>query len=138
MMMITKKEIKMKKLTAILMVMVLGLVISGCATNNTRQGAMMGAGAGTIAAVIANRSPVTSAILIMGGMLLGGAIGNEMDEQAKQASLRHPNKRVLIVEEEPTERTDCKKVTTKEWKNGKIIKETTREVCTGKKTSNTY
>lgn len=131
----------MKRAIAILMVMVFGLVIlSGCASNRTREGAAWGAGAGTIAAVLANRSTATSALLIIGGALLGGAIGNEMDEQerAKQASIQHPNKKVLLVEEEPTERTDCKKVTTKEWKNGKMIKETTREVCTGKKTSNTY
>lgn len=129
----------MKKAIAILMVF--GLVIlSGCASNRTREGAAWGAGAGTIAAVLANRSTATSALLIIGGALLGGAIGNEMDEQerAKQASIQHPNKKVLLVEEESTERTDCKKVTTKEWKNGKMIKETTREICTGKKTSNTY
>lgn len=131
----------MKKLTAILMVMVFGLVIlSGCATNNTRQGAALGAGAGTIAAVLANRSTATSALLIIGGALLGGAIGNEMDEQerAKQTSMQHPNKKVLLVEEESTERTDCKKVTTTTWKNGKQMKTETREVCTGKKTTSTY
>ena len=129
----------MKRAIAIFLVM--GLIfISGCANNYTRQGAMMGAGAGTIAAVLADTSSPTSAILILGGALLGGAIGNEMDEQerARQASLQHTNKKVLLVEEEPTERTDCKKVTTTEWKNGNKIAEYTKEVCTGRKTSNTY
>jgi len=129
----------MKKTIAILLTMVFGLVIlSGCATNQTRQGAMVGAGAGTIAAVIANKSPVTSALLIMGGALLGGAVGNQMDEQARQASLQNPSNKVIMVEESPSERTDCKKVTKKEWKNGKLISETTSEVCTGKKTENSY
>lgn len=129
----------MKKTFAILLTLVFGLVIlSGCATNNTRQGAMLGAGAGTIAAVIADKSPVTSALLILGGAVLGGAIGNEMDEQARQASLQNPTKKVIMVEEEPTARTDCRKVTKKEWKGGKLISETTNEVCTGTRTSNTY
>lgn len=126
---------------AIIMVMVFGLVIlSGCATNRTREGAAWGAGAGTIAAVLLDKSTATSALLILGGALLGGAIGNEMDEQerARQASMQHPNKKVLLVEESATERTDCKKVTTTTWKNGKQIKTETREVCTGKKTTNTY
>ena len=127
----------MKKLIAVLLVLGL-LVISGCATNQTRQGAMLGAGAGTIAAVIANKSPVTSALLIMGGALLGGAIGNSMDEQARQASIQNPSKKVVMIEEEPSARTDCRKVTKKEWKNGKMIAETTEEVCTGRKTENTY
>lgn len=129
----------MKKLITIFMVMVFGLVIlSGCATNQTRQGAMIGAGAGTIAAVIADKSPVTSALLIMGGALLGGAIGNEMDEQARQTSLQNPTKKVIMVEEEPTAKTNCRKVTKKEWKGGKLISETTNEVCTGTMTTNTY
>ena len=130
----------MKKTFAILFTLVFGLVIiSGCATNNTRQGAMLGAGAGTIAAVLANKSPVTSALLILGGTVLGGAIGNEMDEQARQASLQNPSKKVIMVEEEPSNsRTDCRKVTKKEWKNGKLISETTNEVCTGTRSSNTY
>lgn len=121
----------MKKLIAIIMVMVFGLVIlSGCATNRTREGAAWGAGAGTIAAVLLDKSTATSALLILGGALLGGAIGNEMDEQerARQVSMQNPNKKVLLVAEEPSnERTDCKKVTTTTWKNGKQIKTETKE-----------
>jgi chromate transport protein ChrA len=128
----------MKKLVIILSLSLILLI--GCATNNTRQGAMLGAGAGTIAAVLADKSPATSALFILGGALLGGAIGNEMDEQerARQVSIQNPTKKIVMVEEEDTQRTDCKKVTTREWKNGKLLSETTQEVCTGKKTTSTY
>ena len=115
-------------------------MFGGCATNNTRQGAMMGAGAGTIAAVLANKSTATSALLILGGTVLGGLIGNQVDEQekARQLSIENPNNKIVMIEQEDTERTDCKKVTNREWKNGKLISETTQEVCTGKKKTNTY
>ena len=130
----------MKKISLIMIIFFLLTMFGGCATNNTRQGAMMGAGAGTIAAVLANKSTATSALLILGGTVLGGLIGNQVDEQekARQLSIENPNNKIVMIEQEDTERTDCKKVTNREWKNGKLISETTQEVCTGKKKTNTY
>jgi chromate transport protein ChrA len=131
----------MKKLIAIAIIGMFLLTTVGCATNRTMQGAGVGAGAGTIASVIAGKSGKTSALLIMGGALLGGLIGNTLDQQAQQASMQpeNRNKSVIVVEEEPSNaRTNCNKVTKKTWKNGSLISETTEEVCRGERQSNIY
>ena len=128
----------MKKLTCLIIISM--FLIAGCASNAGR-GAGIGAGAGTIASVIAGKSGATAALLIMGGALLGGAIGTVMDEQAKAASLQPENrgKQVMIIEESPINAsTNCRKVTKKVWKDGNRISETTEEVCTGTRTSNSY
>ena len=128
----------MKKLICLVVVSV--FLFAGCATH-TGQGAGVGAGAGTIASVIAGKSGTTAALLIMGGALLGGAIGASMDAQARNASLQseNRNKTIMVVEEEPTNAsTNCSKVTTKKWKNGEVISEVTEEKCRGERKSNTY
>lgn len=130
----------MKKILCLLIIICF-LAVTGCATNRTMQGAGVGAGAGGIASVIAGKSGSTAALLIMGGALLGGLIGNTMDEQAKQASMQPENrgKTVMIVEEHPNEgSTNCHKVTKKRWKDGNKLSETTEEVCRGKRKSNVY
>ena len=129
----------MKKLIVIAIIAMFLTV--GCATNRTMQGAGVGAGAGTIASVIAGKSGSTAALLIMGGALLGGVIGNTMDQQAQAMSQAPENrgKSIVVVEEGPTNaQTKCRKVTKKTWKNGNRVSETTEEVCTGNRTSNTY
>lgn len=129
----------MKKILCLLII-VCFLAVTGCATN-TGRGAGIGAGAGTIASVIAGKSGSTAALLIMGGALLGGAIGHTMDQQAKQASMQPENrgKTVMVIEEHPnTGSTNCHKVTKKSWKDGELIGNTTEEVCTGNKKTQTY
>jgi hypothetical protein len=129
----------MKKLVCLLIIAT--FVIAGCASNAGR-GAGWGAGAGTIASVIAGKKGSTAALLIIGGALLGGAVGLAMDEQARQASMQPENrgKTVMVIEEEPDEDqgTDCHKVTKRSWKDGELIRETTEETCTGRKTTRTY
>ena len=131
----------MKKTITLMIVIAFLFVISGCASNTSR-GAGIGAGAGTIASVIAGKDGTTAALLIMGGTLLGGAIGHAMDEQARQASLQPQNrgKTVMIVEEEPdaSQGTNCHKVTKRRWKDGNLLSETVEETCTGNKTTKTY
>jgi hypothetical protein len=105
------------------------------------QGAGIGAGAGTIASVIAGKSGTTAALLIMGGALFGGLVGNAMDEQARQASLQSATQnRIVIAEEHHPNNgsTNCHKVTKRSWKNGKMIGETVEEVCNGNQKTSTY
>jgi len=129
---------KTKKLICIVTISL--FLFIGCASN-TQRGAGIGAGAGTIASVIAGKDGTTAALLIMGGALLGGLIGNTIDEQAKSASLQpeNRNKTIMVVEEEPNKAsTNCSKVTTKKWKNGNLISEVTEENCRGERKSNIY
>ncbi len=129
----------MKKALCILII--LAFVTAGCATR-TGQGAGIGAGAGTIASVIAGKDGSTAALLIMGGALLGGAIGHVLDEQARQTSLQSENrgKTVMVVQDQPdeTQGTNCNKITKRSWKDGKLISETVEETCTGRKTTTYY
>lgn len=131
----------MKKILSIGMILTLVIALYGCATN-TGRGAGWGAGAGTVASVIAGKSGSTAALLIMGGALLGGAIGTVMDQQAREASMRPENrgKTVMVIEDEPdaSQGTNCSKVTERRWRDGKLISETTEETCTGHKTTRTY
>jgi len=129
----------MKKLIVIAIIAMFLTV--GCATNRTMTGAGVGAGAGGIASVIAGKSGSTAALLIMGGALLGGLVGNTMDQQAQAMSQEPANrgKSIVVVEEGPTNaQTKCRKVTKKTWKDGNRVSETTEEVCTGNRTSNVY
>lgn len=132
---------KLKKLMSVLVIGIFLFGFVGCATNRTMTGAGVGAGAGGIASVIAGKSGTTAALLIMGGALLGGLIGNTLDQQAQAMSTQPENrgKSIVIVEEGPTNaQTKCRKVTKKVWKDGNRISETTEEVCTGNRTSNVY
>lgn len=131
----------MRKILSILLIGMFLMTTIGCATNKTMQGGALGAGAGGIASVIAGKSGSTAALLIMGGALLGGLVGNAMDQQAQQVSMQpqNRNKTVMVIEEHPnTGSTNCHKVTKRHWKNGKMTHETTEEVCTGNKKTNTY
>lgn len=129
----------MKKLICLV---IIGMFLTvGCAANNTQRGAAYGAGAGGLASIIAGKDGATAALLILGGALIGGAIGNSMDEQAKAASLQpeNRNKTVMVIEEEPnTGSTNCRMVKKKKWKNGNLISETREEVCRGTRKGNYY
>ena len=126
----------MKKLSIILLIGV--FLFAGCA-NYTQRGAAIGAGAGTVTSVIAGKSGTTAALLIMGGALLGGIVGNSMDEEARKTSIQNPGRNVIQIEEHPnTGSTNCHKVTKKTWRDGKVVSNITEEVCTGNKRSNTY
>lgn len=127
----------MKK--AFCLLIVVAFLAVGCASN-TMRGAGIGAGAGTIASVIAGKSGTTAALLIMGGALLGGAIGQAADQQAQALSNQpeNRNKSIVVVEEEPIANTKCRKVTKRHWKNGHKFKETTEEVCTSTRQSDSY
>jgi uncharacterized protein YcfJ len=134
---------KLKKLMSVLVIGIFLFGMVGCATNRTMTGAGVGAGAGGIASVIAGKSGTTAALLIMGGALLGGLIGNTMDQQAQAMSTQPENRGKSIVTwtelEDPTNaQTKCRKVTKKVWKDGNRISETTEEICTGNRTSNVY
>jgi len=131
----------MKKLFAILLLGIFLLTTVGCATNRTMTGAGVGAGAGGLASIIAGKSGSTAGLLIMGGALLGGLIGNAMDQEAQKLSAQPQNQNKIIIAEEHhpnTGSTNCHKVTKRHWKNGTMTHETTEEVCTGNKKSNTY
>jgi hypothetical protein len=131
----------MKKLLCSIIIVAFLITTFGCATNRTMQGGALGAGAGTIVSVIAGKSGSTAALWILGGALLGGIVGNTMDEQAKSVSMEPQNRGKIVIAEEHHANngsTNCHKVTKRSWKDGNMVSETTEEVCNGNRKTNTY
>jgi surface antigen len=132
-------------------------IFGGCATN-TERGAGIGAAGGALIGAAAFGSHSWQAALIgaVGGAIIGGLIGNAMDAQEKsKADAASTGRRVVYYDDnnravestpgpltktiyEGNQRTDCRKVTTKVYDNGKVVVDKTEEVCTATKSSATY
>jgi len=115
---------------------------------NTQRGAVVGAAFGSILGLAIGNDAAGALLGGAVGGLIGGVVGNAADQhyQAEREAAQ-TNKRVVYVDESghaiesiphPSERTDCKKVTTREWNRGVLVKETVREICKGKKSEWKY
>jgi len=152
----------MKKTISILIVLIfIVTIIGGCAgTNRREQGAMTGAGLGAIIGALASNSHSWwgAAIGATAGLVVGMLVGDAMDRQEQEnAKVRaaQTNQTVVVYDQnnnasksEPigqttvsqtnNMRTECQKVKTTVWKDGKQVSEEINEVCTSTKTSPTY
>lgn len=149
----------MKKIISIICVIALLISIVGCAGQNRRtQGAGAGAAIGGIIGALSTQSNSWVGLVIGAtagavlGMLVGDAI--EQEEQAKikaaqsQQTVVVYDKKDQAVKSEPygqstvsynnNMKTECQKVRTTIWKDGKQVSEEINEVCTSTKVSNTY
>jgi uncharacterized protein YcfJ len=115
---------------------------------NTQRGALIGGAFGSILGLAIGNDAAGALLGGAGGALIGGLVGNAADQhyQAEREAAQ-TNKRVVYVDRSgyavesipsSSVRTNCKKVTTKEWDNGKLVLETTKEVCEGTKTERKY
>ncbi len=142
----------MKKI-AIFAMMLTVLALVACQTDpgryNTQKGAAIGAGSGALLGQIIGRNTTSTLIGAGIGTLVGAIAGNAVDQSQQAArDAARMNKRVVYydnngtaVEAIPQARnpqTKCRKVTTRIWEKGKIVKETVEEHCEGKKTTDTY
>jgi uncharacterized protein YcfJ len=144
----------MKGKTMGIMVLMLVVVIGSCASipkdrYNTQKGAVIGAGAGALMGQAIGHDTEGTLIGLAAGTVLGALVGNAMDQDyaaARDAALY--DKRVVYydnqggaVEAIPSEvnqQTNCRKVTKRTWKDGKLIRETIEEICEGEKQSGEY
>jgi uncharacterized protein YcfJ len=144
-----------RKIGILIMVgLITASVLAGCAYDPHRYRLQQGAGVGAVAGGIAGRLiGHDSAGMWLGatiGTIVGATVGNIMDQEREAViSASQQNKRVVIYNEKQSEaieaipgpanqQTNCKKVTTRHWKEGKLIQEETKEVCTGNKITNAY
>jgi hypothetical protein len=145
---------KTKRIMAALLILMLIAVLASCASApkdryNTQKGAAIGAGAGAIGGQIIGGNTEGTLIGAAVGTLVGAVLGNAVDQ--REAALREAaleGERVAyydddggIVEVEPgpvDRRTDCRKVTKREWNKGELVKETIEEICEGEKSSRDY
>ena len=146
------------KLFKFITVLTLGfLVIAinyGCAGRqydryNTQRGALIGAGAGSLAGLAIGRDAEGTLIGAAVGTLLGSIAGNAVDQDraaAREAALT--NKRIVYYDDQDRalealpgpvdQRTKCRKVTKREWDRGQLVRETVEEICEGEKESQEY
>lgn len=135
----------MKKVISLMLVLALMVLTFGCTQYHAQ-----GAGAGTVIGGVAG------ALLDRGnpwrGGVIGGVLGAVAGATLTDISMRGSQEAATsgrIVEyrtedgrgvyrAEPLEQTKCKKIQERVWEDGKLIKDTIREVCEGEKSERRY
>ncbi len=127
-----------------------GLLVASCATSErTYQGAGVGAagGAGIGALIDRGNRWRGAAIGAAIGALLGGTLTEINTRAAREAAAQ--NQPVTyrsedghtVVQAQPMgtdAHTHCRKVRTRTWKDGKLVKDEVKEVCESEKNENKY
>lgn len=146
----------------ILMVLVIITMLGACAPMaqqgggydhsryNTQKGALGGAAAGAIAGQAIGRNTESTLIGLAIGTVFGGLAGNVVDQKnvAAREAARTGEPAVYYdgqggrVEATPigpvNQRTDCRKVRKRIWKDGQLVSDTVEEVCEATKTEPHY
>jgi outer membrane lipoprotein SlyB len=145
------KEVKMKTEKLFVAGLVL-IFFLACADKryNTQKGSAIGAGVGAAIGQAIGEDTESTLIGTAVGLLVGAVAGNAVDQhyEAMREAAR-TNKKVeyhddkgRTVEAIPgpvnKKRTECRKVTSRIWDNGKMVKETVEEICSGKKLTDDY
>lgn len=126
------------------------LLASSCATNQgTNQAAGVGASLGALAgALIDDNNRWRGAVI---GGLIGGAFGGTVSEISQRSAREaaHEGKPVVYKSDDGFQRvesapvaynaqTDCHKVRTRVWQDGKLVKDSIEEVCESNKSEPVY
>lgn len=144
----------MKKGIMVLVILTTFLALTSCANvpqdrYNTQKGAAIGAGVGAIGGQIIGGNTESTLIGAAVGTLLGAIIGNASDQSyAAGREAAATNKRVVYYDDQGgaveaipgpvNQHTNCRKVTKRVWKNGKLESETIEEICEGEKRTSDY
>lgn len=144
----------MKRKTMGILYLLLVVVIASCASMprdryNTQKGAAIGAGAGALLGQAIGRDTEGTLLGLAAGTVLGAIVGNAVDQEYDAArDAAQYDKRVVYydkqgyaveaIPEDVDQQTNCRKVTKRTWKNGKLISETVEEICEGEKYSRDY
>ena len=129
-----------------LILITLSLMTISCATippdrYNTQKGAAIGAGMGALLGQAIGGNTESTLIGLASGAVLGGLVGNSVDQDYQVAREAAQNDRPVVyydragraVEAIPDAADDpnCRRVRTRVWENGTMVKETVEEVCGG-------
>jgi len=144
----------MKRYLGVIISFTLIIMFASCAPippdrYNTQKGAAIGAGAGALIGQAIGRNTESTLIGMAAGTILGALVGNARDQSYSAGrEAAQTGKRVVYyddhggaVETIPgpmNQHTNCRKVTKRQWKDGKLISETVEEVCEGKKKTGEY
>ena len=144
----------MKKINLIILLISIMLLSTSCATTqpdryNTQRGAMIGAGIGALMGQAIGRDTEGTLLGAGIGTLVGAIAGNAVDQEHQAArDAARLNKRVVYLDKkghaveaipvQNDQQTNCRKITKRQWDNGRLISETVEEICEGEKTSGEY
>lgn len=134
----------MKKLFVFLFILIVSAVLVSCAyppdRYNTQRGALVGAGAGALLGQAIGHNTGGTLIGLAAGTILGGLVGNAVDQDYQaardaaqyQKPVIYYDKNGAAVEAIPgayDQKSNCRKVTRRTWKDGQIVSETVEEIC---------
>ena len=135
----------MKRRYSFALIVIVFAMLGACAhvpmdRYNTQRGAMIGAGTGALMGQAIGGNTEGTLIGLAAGTILGALVGNAVDQdyQAARDAVRH-NKPVVYYDRQGTavevtpqgasDRSNCRRVTKRVWRNGELISETAEEIC---------
>jgi uncharacterized protein YcfJ len=138
----------------LLLSLLLLLLITSCATvpedrYNTQKGAAIGAGIGALLGQAIGRDTEGTLLGAGIGTVVGAIAGNAVDQDYQAArDAAALNKRVIYVDRngraveafpvQDSQETNCRKITKRQWDNGRLVSETVEEICEGEKKTREY
>lgn len=144
----------MKKLFLIAIAMMLVFSISSCAAPpdryNTQRGAAIGAGFGALTGQIIGHSARSTLLGAALGTVVGAVAGNAVDQDyqaAREASYNTYSPRPVTYYGQryavpapyySVPQNRCRTITRRTWDNGRVVSETTEEICEGSRYRNDY
>ena len=135
----------MKTRYVLIVFLILFALSSGCAQippdrYNTQKGAAFGAGVGALIGQAIGGNTEGTLIGLAAGSILGALVGNAVDQdyQAVRDAVQN-DKQVIYYDKQGSaveviphngdDKTNCRKVTKRVWKDGTLISETVEEIC---------
>ena len=135
----------MKRRYSLILLVTVFAMLGACAhvpmdRYNTQRGAMIGAGAGALIGQAIGGNTEGTLIGLAAGTILGAIAGNEVDQdyQAVRDAVQN-DKQVIYYDRQGSAveviphsgdvKTNCRKVTKRVWKDGKLLSETVEEIC---------
>ncbi|MBN1107063.1 MAG: glycine zipper family protein [Deltaproteobacteria bacterium] len=135
----------MKRIRLITILVILSALCVSCAhyppdRYNTQTGALIGAGTGALIGQAIGHNTAGTLIGLAAGTILGGLVGNAVDQDYDAARDAARNDKPVVyydrsgsaVEAVPgavNEKTNCRRVTKRNWQDGKLVSETVEEIC---------
>ena len=139
----------MRKLLTLILIIALIFTISCAETNNPRvvDSAMLGAALGGAAGAMLPKSKNRWRSGVIGAAIGAAALGGMAAiEEAEREAVRQ-NRPVVINQNGSTTRIDplptnqktrCRKIRRRTWRNGRLVSDTIEEVCNSEKVENSY
>lgn len=135
----------MKTRYVLIVFLVIFSLSSGCAQippdrYNTQKGAAIGAGVGALIGQAIGGNTEGTLIGLAAGTILGALVGNAVDQDYQAVSDAVQNDKqviyydrqgsaVEVIPHNGDDKTNCRKVTKRVWKDGTLISETVEEIC---------